>query len=85
MSQLLICQACLSNPLFFHAANSAAGKIGGKAQNRSQHKQGEWYQAHCDNPQCIEKTADWIAELAALCRSCNSEKSSPLSCRKFVP
>jgi hypothetical protein len=37
---------------------SDGGKIGGKAQNKPQHKDGEWYQAHCNNPNCVEKTAD---------------------------
>ena len=34
------------------------GKIGGKAQNVPQHKIGEWYYAHCDNPNCVEKSFD---------------------------
>jgi hypothetical protein len=40
------------------AKKAAGGKIGGKAQNKPQHKEGEWYYAHCDNPDCVEKTAD---------------------------
>lgn len=50
------------------AAKSAAGKIGGKmgdkskkaagGKNKPQHKEGEWYFAHCNNPNCVEKTTD---------------------------
>ena len=41
------------------AANSAAGKIGGKSQNNAAHKDGVWYNAFCDNPNCVEKRVKW--------------------------
>jgi hypothetical protein len=49
------------------------GKIGGKmgdkskkaagGKNKPQHKEGEWYDAHCNNPDCVEKTADGKGKL----------------------
>ena len=48
---------------FLSAANSAAGKIGGKSQNNAAHKDGVWYNAFCDNPNCVEKSEDGNGKL----------------------
>ena len=42
-------------------SKAKGGKIGGK--NKPAHKDGVWYDAYCDNPNCVEKTADGNGKL----------------------
>ena len=52
-------------------------KIGGKSQNNAAHKDGVWFNAFCDNPNCVEKSEDGNGKLG------KSEEGKPTSRHQY--